>query len=141
MPRPIARPSRLFIEYKLSQGYSPSAILEAHNYLTRHHPRDKFEIEERVYSHRKLSKSDITRAYDRWRVQGRRKPSSKEGIQLLERKTRNQERIANYRLRVEQRESLGLPPPPPPIQAADAGMVYRITHQERWREHFEEGSP
>jgi hypothetical protein len=141
MPRPIARASRQYLEFKFSQGYSPSAVREAHNSLSRNRTREPFPQEQRVYRHRELSARDVTRAYDRWRVYARRHPDSKESTQFLERRTRNQERIATYRVKVEQRESLGLPPPPPPIKAADAGMVYRITHEERWKEHFEEGSP
>lgn len=141
MPRPVARVSRQYLEYKFSQGYSPSAVREAHNYLASHRTAEPFPQEQRVYRHRRLSKTDVTRAYDRWRVYARRNPGSKEAGQLLDRRTKNQERLATYRVRVEQRTSLGLPPPPPPIRAADAGMVYRVTHDERWREYFQEGSP
>lgn len=141
MVRPMPRASRHYLEFKFSQGYSPAAVREAHNHLAGHRTRDSFPLEQRVYGHRKLSQRDITRAYDRWRVYARRHPGSKESAQLLERRTRNQERVAEYQVKVEQRESLGLPRPPPPIRAANAGMVYRITHDERYREHFEEGSP
>lgn len=141
MPRQIARPSRLYLESKFSAGYSPSAIREAHNYLTTHRQGEPFPLEQHVFRHRELSARDVTRAYDRWRVFARRHPESKEAGQVLERKTRNQERLATFRVKVEQRDSLGLPRPPSPIRAADAGMVYRVTHEERWREYFQEGSP
>jgi hypothetical protein len=141
MPRPIARASRQYLEFKFSQGYSPSAVRNAHNYLASNRTREPFPQEQRVYQHRTLSETDVTRAYDRWRVYGRRHPTSKEATQVLERRTRNQERFASYRVKVEERTSLGLPAPPSPIKAADAGMVYRVTHDERWKEYFEEGSP
>jgi hypothetical protein len=141
MPHEIARASRQYLDFKFSQGYSPSAIREAHNYLAEHRTPEPFPQEQRVYRHRSLSERDVTRAYDRWRVYARRHPGSKESIQLIERRTKNQERLATYRIKVEQRESLGLPLPPSPIKAADAGMVYRVSHDERWREFFEEGSP
>jgi hypothetical protein len=141
MPPAPARDSRLYLESKFSQGYSPSAVREAHNYLAGHRTQEPFPLEKRVHGHRKLSVPAVLRAYDRWRVFGRRHSESKEATQLQERRTRNQERLATYRDKVEQRRTLGLPAPPPPLQAADAGMVYRVTHEDRWREHFEEGSP
>jgi hypothetical protein len=141
MVRPVPKASRKYLESKFAAGYSPSAVREAHNHLTTHRQREPFPLEQGVYGHRKLSETDVTRAYDRWRVYARRNPGSREATQLLERRTRNQERLAEYQVKVEQRKSLGLPAPPPPIKAADAGMVYRVTHEERWREHFEEGSP
>jgi hypothetical protein len=141
MTRAIARASRQYLEFKFSQGYSPSAVREAHNHLATHRTPEPFPQEQRIYRHRRLSERDVTRAYDRWRVYARRHPGSKEGVQLLERRTKNQERLAEYRVKLEQRDSLGLPPPPPPIRAADAGMVYRVTHDDRWKEYFEEGSP
>ncbi len=141
MPRPIAKASRQYLEFKFSQGYSPSAVREAHNYLASHRTPEPFPQEQRVFRHRRLSGTDVTRAYDRWRVYGRRHPGSREATQLLERRTKNQERLALYQERVAQRTSLGLPPPPPPIPAADAGMVYRVTHDQRWKERFQEGSP
>ena len=141
MARPIPKDSRAYLESKFAAGYSPSAVREAHNHLTAHRQREPFPLEQKVYGHRKLSERDVTRAHDRWRVYARRHPGSKEASQLLDRRTKNQERLATYKVKVEERRSLGLPPPPPPIRAADAGMVYRVTHEERWREHFEEGSP
>lgn len=141
MPRSIARVSRQYLEYKFSQGYSPSAVRVAHNHLATYRTPEPFPQEQRVYRHRLLSEIDVTRAYDRWRVYARRHPESKEAGQLLERRTRNQQRLATYRLRSEERRSLGLPPPPSPIKAADAGMVYRVTHDDRWRNFFQEGSP
>jgi hypothetical protein len=141
MPRSIPKPSRQYLEFKFSQGYSPYAIREAHNYLASHRTPEPFPQEQRIYGHRMLSERDVTRAYDRWRVYARRHPESKEANQLLERRTKNQERLAVYRAKVSERTGLGLPPPPPPIRAADAGMVYRVSHEERWRNHFEEGSP
>lgn len=141
MSRHVARASRQYIEYKLSQGYSPSAILEAHNYLATHRTTEPFPVEQRVYRHRKLSRADLARVYDRWRVHARRHPTSKEGTQRAERRTRIEEKRATYRAKVEDRLGLGLPPPPDPIRAADAGMLYRLTNEQRYREHFEEGSP
>ncbi|MCI4320685.1 MAG: hypothetical protein L3K05_00030 [Thermoplasmata archaeon] len=141
MPRPIARDSRQYLEFKFSQGYSPSAVREAHNHLASNRTREPFPQEQRLYGHRRLSEPAVLRAYDRWRVYGRRHPESKEAVQVQERRTRNQERLATYRLKAEQRQSLGLPLPPSPLQAADAGMVYRVTHDSHWREYFEEGSP
>jgi hypothetical protein len=141
MPRRISRASRQYLEFKFSQGYSPSAIRTVHNHLAIHRTREPFPQEQRVFGRRKLSERDITRAYDRWRVFARRHADSKEAAQLLERRTRNQERLAEYQDKLEARRSLELPPPPPPLKAADAGMVYRVTHDDRWREYFEEGSP
>ena len=141
MSRRMARKSRLYIESKLSAGYSPRAILEAHNYLTERRGRVEFPLEHQLFGHRKLSPRDATRAYDRWRVFARRNPSSEEASGKIERQTRISERWALYRVNSEERASLGLPPPPDPIRAANAGMVYRVTHDERWREFFEEGSP
>jgi len=141
VPRSVAKASRRFIEYKLSQGYSPSAIREAHNVLVSHKARDDFMIEQRLYRHRELSEKDFTRAYDRWRVYARRHPGSTEAQRFTERRLKIAERRVNYRIKSDQRTSLGLPLPPEPIHAADAGMLYRITHDERYREWFEEGSP
>ena len=129
------------MEAKFAGGYSPKEVREAHNYLTDHRQTEPYPLERSVFGHRKLSQRDVIRAYDRWRVRARRNPSSPEGKQFLERKTRNQERVAIYRSKKAERAELGLPPPPDPIKAADAGMLYRLTHQERYREHFEEGSP
>lgn len=141
MVRPVPKASRAYLESKFAGGYSPKAVREAHNYLAAHRQAEPYPLERGVFHHRKLSARDVTRVYDRWRVQARRHPKSKEGQQFQERTTRNQERLAVYRTKVRERGQLGLPAPPPPIQAANAGMLYRVTHNERYREHFEEGSP
>ena len=141
MPRRVAKPSRRLIEHKLSQGYLPADILDVHNYLTTYRQREPYPLERSVYGHRKLSTKDLTRVYDRWRVRARRHPGSEEGVQFQERRTRNQERVAEHRVKMTQRAELGLSAPPEPVGAASAGMAYRVTHREHYRERFEEGSP
>jgi len=141
MARQVPKASRGLLESKFAGGYSPKEVREAHNYLTEHRQSEPYPLERGVYGHRKLSSKDVARAYDRWRVRARRHPESKEGQQFLERKTRNQERLAIYRSKKAERVKLDLPLPPDPIKAANAGMLYRLTHNERYREHFEEGSP
>lgn len=135
MAGPLRSASRVFIKERLTRGDSARAARLSYNELV------------------SLSPSEIgSRWGARWMsLSGARKTTPKEVHRVqsaLSRKDRadRREARATMRLRTEASRTeaavLGLPEPTADYQKAhDAGALYRATHDERYREQFEEGSP
>ncbi len=127
-------PSRAFIKERLARGDSAKAVREAHNALSKLTPS---QIESRWGRRWKgLSGAPVTTPKEVHRVQS--------SLSRKERRTRKEVR-AEFRIRGEaqadQARILGIPESGfDPQKAHDAGVMYRATEDERYREEFEEGS-
>lgn len=134
MPR-IRALSREFIKARLNQGTSQGAAREAHNALA------------------DLSPSEIARRWGpKWvGLSGAPHVTASESHQIEKSRSHHQrnegrdkrvERLLNNEADREKAARLRLPEPLGDRQDAhDAGVLYRATREEVYRERFEEGSP
>jgi hypothetical protein len=127
--------SRRFVKERLARGDSAATIRRTHNFLIAQ-PDSYFRTAE----------------WGRWHGLSGAQPLTPKEIHKIQSATGRKARVARretratFRLRTEAEKAeaqfLGLPEPSTNYQRAhDAGIEYRATHEERYREAFAEGSP
>jgi hypothetical protein len=130
-----SRLARTFIKQRLTRGTGERASREAYNALVRMSPDE-------IESHwgkawRKLSGQKPLTAKESHRIYS--------SLGRKSREARTEARRSNlYRKEASQRMAEYYDNPDlaaDPQRAQDAGTMYRATHDERYREVFEEGSP
>jgi len=136
--RPLSRPVRAFIEERLLRGDSQRTVRDAVNalrkkpaaFLDQNWPRWSA-----VVGKRKVSTADVYRCYD-----ALRKNHSKSDAYAERKRLRTAWRTETAAER-SLAQDLGIPEPTRNKQVAhDAGVLYKATRDERYREFFEEGS-
>jgi hypothetical protein len=137
--RPLSRIARAFIEERLLRGDSQKTVRDTVNALRRH-PATYFVGEswtrwQGIRGRRKITTEDVYRVYNALRKNRSKTTAYTERKRLRE--TWKTETAAERALALD----LGVPEPTRDKQLAhDAGILYKATKDERYREFFEEGS-